>query len=119
MSQRMPFGKHKGKELKDLPIDYLEWVMCWMDSEDSGWMSRGQGWLFDALEDEWERRESRPGRSVGPTLKPRMSAAAQELLPEFVKLGYRAMSMKCHPDKGGTSELMAALKELKGVLEKL
>ena len=117
MSPRMPFGKHKGKELEDLPIDYLEWVMCWMDSEGSGWMSRGRSWLFDALEDEWERREGRP--NVGPTLKPRMSPMARQLLPEFIKLGYRAMTMKCHPDKGGTSELMMALKELKGVLEKL
>jgi hypothetical protein len=23
----MPFGKHRGRKLKDIPVDYLEWVL--------------------------------------------------------------------------------------------
>ena len=23
----MPFGKHKGEELEDIPLDYLEWLV--------------------------------------------------------------------------------------------
>ncbi len=30
----MPWGKHKGKFLKDIPDDYLKWaVMNWSDRE--------------------------------------------------------------------------------------
>lgn len=28
----MPFGKHSGKQLKDVPVDYLEWAYANMDS---------------------------------------------------------------------------------------
>ena len=27
MGMTMPFGKHKGEQLADIPTDYLEWVL--------------------------------------------------------------------------------------------
>jgi hypothetical protein len=117
MGIRMPFGKHKGIVLENLPVDYLDWVLGWMDSEDSGWMSYSRKRLFDAMEDEWDRRQS--GTRPKEVAKSKMSAAARSLKSEFIKSGYRAMSLKYHPDKGGTSEQMIALKELKEALEKL
>ena len=31
----IPFGKHKGKRLSDIPPSYLRWVIanCWIDGE--------------------------------------------------------------------------------------
>lgn len=119
MSIRMPFGKHKGTPLVNLPTDYLDWVLGWMDSEESGWMSYSRKRLFDELDAEYERRKTgvRPTRAVKTALS--VSPEAKALLSEFIKSGYRAMAMKCHPDKGGTPEQMIALKELKEALEKL
>lgn len=30
----MPFGKHKGKDIEDIPSDYLKWVAENVDDED-------------------------------------------------------------------------------------
>jgi hypothetical protein len=90
-----------------------------MDSDESGWMSHSRSRLFDALEDDWNRRKTGARPNTGPALKPKMSQAARLMLPEFIKSGYRAMSLKYHPDKGGTAEQMRVVKEVKEVLEKL
>ena len=29
---KMPFGKHRGEELEDIPTDYLEWCLREMES---------------------------------------------------------------------------------------
>jgi len=43
----MPFGKHRGQAIKDLPDDYLNWIL-----ENVGL----KGSLLRALEAEYERR---------------------------------------------------------------
>jgi uncharacterized protein (DUF3820 family) len=27
----IPFGKHKGKAFKDVPMEYLDWLIGWME----------------------------------------------------------------------------------------
>ena len=120
MAIRMPFGKHKGTPVTNLPIDYLDWVLGWMDSEDSDWMSHSRTRLFDELDNEYLRRKT----GQRPTTKAAakrfdVSPESRRLLPEFIKEGYRAMALKHHPDKGGSDAAMIALKELKDALEKL
>lgn len=44
---RMPFGKHRGAELRDLPSDYLQWLTT----------IELRPFLRDAVDDEIERRE--------------------------------------------------------------
>jgi uncharacterized protein (DUF3820 family) len=33
MTERMPFGKHRGERLSDIPVGYLDWLIGedWMD----------------------------------------------------------------------------------------
>lgn len=113
MSIRMPFGKYKGKVLENLPVGYLDWVLDWMNSEESGWMSHRRAQLWDALDKEWERRKSGPNGNL------RLPPSAKRLLPEFILVGYKAMARRYHPDVGGTKDQMIALTELKKALEKL
>jgi uncharacterized protein (DUF3820 family) len=47
----MPFGKHKGTPIKDLPDDYLNWMLENVELSGS---------LFRSLSEEFERR----GRSA-------------------------------------------------------
>lgn len=121
MSIKMPFGKHKGMILENLPDGYLDYMLDWMDSEESGWMSHKRKRLFDAMDDEWNRRKGGHRPAEAAKVKPlgQLSPGARSLLPEFVKSGYRGMSMKLHPDKGGTTEDFRNLKELVEALEKL
>ena len=47
----MPFGKHKGEPIEDVPTAYLWWVI-----EESNAVDRHSG-LAEAIEDELEERE--------------------------------------------------------------
>tara|TARA_R110002051_G_scaffold311242_1_gene384931 strand:- start:202 stop:357 length:156 start_codon:yes stop_codon:yes gene_type:complete len=38
----MPFGKHEGEEIEDLPIPYVKWCLKNLDLD---------GWLEEELED--------------------------------------------------------------------
>lgn len=56
----MPFGKHKGKKLKDVPASYLMW---WIDAEGTVNTVRILKYVianFDALEKEVEDKEPPP-----------------------------------------------------------
>lgn len=121
MGLRMAFGKHKGMPIENLPDDYLTFIVDWMDSEASNWMSHSRKRLFDALDEELFRRKHNlplpSAKQQAGTLV--CSTEARKLLPEFIKSGYRAMSLKLHPDKGGSAEDFLALKELKDALEAL
>ncbi|KKM79221.1 hypothetical protein LCGC14_1352090 [marine sediment metagenome] len=44
---RMPFGKHRGEKIEDLPSDYLRWMKNEMDDEE----------LKEAAEEEYSQRE--------------------------------------------------------------
>ena len=43
----MPFGKHEGKELSDIPHDYLDWLIGELEDE----IAKKQK-LMDAIEEE-------------------------------------------------------------------
>jgi len=47
----MPFGKYQGKEIEDIPSDYLRWLM------DQDWFGEKFEDLFEEVEDEWDIRE--------------------------------------------------------------
>lgn len=121
MSLKMPFGKHEGTPLENLPESYLDWLLDWMDSKASGFLADKRKRLYEALDDEYERRKSGAPKSSAktPSQGLKVSGEAKALLPEFVKSGYRAMSRKVHPDMGGSAAQMIALQELKAALEEL
>ena len=90
---RMPFGKFKGRLLADLPTHYL----CWLTTIDL------KPWLRDAAEDVLHTRddaevEEEPQRNQLPANA-----------PEIVARWYREMSLRFHPDRGGSVEAMTAI----------
>ena len=44
----MPFGKHQGEDIEDIPTQYLKWLVSNTDI---------RGYLLDAIEDELESRD--------------------------------------------------------------
>ena len=94
----LSFGKHAGKELSDVPRDYLEWMVSKCKTD----LATYQG--------ELDRRDSQ-------------EAATQTDLERLVQAGYRELAKKAHPDAGGSKEsflaLQGAYEQLKVVLREL
>lgn len=53
---KMPFGKHKGELLSEIPLEYLQWVISNLDISER---------LNDAIEDEFIKREDEENLSKG------------------------------------------------------
>jgi hypothetical protein len=110
----MPFGKHRDKPLDEVPTSYLRWVLRECVNIEL--------WLRMAVVAELALRcgEEPPPRS-GP------GAGAGRYPPPIdvravVVNWYRQMSLRWHPDRGGSDEAMQAvnygfelLKKLAGV----
>ncbi len=93
---KLGFGKYKDLELRDVPEDYLRWLIT--DNE-----KRTKLW-----HDELEAREARETMGLS-------------WLSRIVKTGYRTLMKQHHPDVGGTNkdaiELKAAYDRLEQWLE--
>lgn len=51
MKAKIPFGKHKGEPLEDLPSDYIEWILRETDVSDrSPWLAKELQAQLDARE---------------------------------------------------------------------
>ena len=79
----MPFGKHKGVEIEDLPDDYLEWLL-------------GRD-LYDPLLSEVMEEVDRRAGIVPTTFEVR--PADVYLLRLVIDLGYRAAALTLRPDQ--------------------
>jgi hypothetical protein len=122
---RFNFGKHYGKPPCEVPSNYLAWVLREVQELDYD--------LRDAIEvelrirDAEEARRSRE-RQTRARHGHRRSAAASEAgagesatvaLPAVVKRWYSTMALEFHPDRGGSSEAMAAINRGRELLEEL
>lgn len=104
----MPFGKHQGEDIADIPTGYLRWLRDNVDLF---------GELADAVEAELDSRlfsrpdASRRGReSAGLTIP--VSTSDIPLLREIIESGYKAAARVHHPDAGGSVEAMQRLNAL-------
>ena len=93
MLRNMPFGKHKGTPIDQVPLSYIEWLLE-KDNVD--------GWLRSELE------ESRRKQLGGPFDEFRHEFE-DDLQSRKIRKIYLELSKKWHPDKGGSHEAMAAL----------
>jgi hypothetical protein len=86
----MPFGKHRGKPLSEIPIQYLAWVLenCVNASP--------------YLREEIRRILSAEAES---TVKQADALCSLGLVSQW----YRLLSMEFHPDRGGSHEGMKAI----------
>ena len=51
MSDEMPFGKHEGELIEDLPTSYLRWML------ENFSFNENNAWLEDAMEEALEHQE--------------------------------------------------------------
>ena|SRR5215472_303463 len=100
---RMPFGRHKGSEVADLPDDYLEWLAGLDDLRQR---------LREAVEGELERRAAeRQARKQAqePPRTGRNQLPDISVVEELIDIGYHGLVRKHHPDAGGSHERMVAI----------
>lgn len=86
----MPFGRHRGELLQDLPIEYLEWLVT-LDLREP---------LRSHVDAEHARRYSESTAVAFPHLG---------LANQIITAGYRALALRLHPDQGGDHDSMVAL----------
>jgi hypothetical protein len=93
----LQFGKHKGRDIRDVPADYLTWII------------QQQQKTLEEYKQELTRREA-------------LSDAKLSWVERMVQAGYRSLATQYHPDHGGDNESMrqiiAANERLKDMLKK-
>jgi hypothetical protein len=91
MYATMPWGKFKGKPLSAIDDAYLTWVLHEAEA--------AKPWLKQAVEAELSRRGCAEDPSPGAVVH----------VKEIVRRWFREMSLKYHPDRGGSENAMRAL----------
>jgi uncharacterized protein (DUF3820 family) len=86
--EEMPFGKHKGTCIDQLPASYIEWILENTDVD---------GWLRHQLEKSYEFQLYGGTNNGDPS--------------HVIKSAFQDCAKKWHPDKGGTHEAMVAVNE--------
>jgi hypothetical protein len=120
--KKMSFGKHKGEAIENLPADYLLWLFNnvdldrWgirsaveaalgMDEEDSNDDEPAVGVLEERLEQVIREKQQVEQRLLG------FQGELHKLKDRF-RLAYRRLSFVCHPDRGGSHDLMVLVNDL-------
>jgi hypothetical protein len=110
---KMPWGKHSGRPLEDIPAGYLGWLV-----EDAAIRDPV---LQQAVRAELRRRfgDGSTGRERGNGSRPHAGAQAPSRIPvplrpvvrEIVETGYRRCATTKHPDRGGDHTAMVLLND--------
>jgi uncharacterized protein (DUF3820 family) len=99
---RMPWGKHKGKVLSEVPAPYL----CWMLEECS--LSEPVRWAVLMELARWFEAKGWSTTVPSPSPARRNGDDAHAALMS----AYRTLCLKYHPDRGGSTEAMRVLNEM-------
>jgi hypothetical protein len=113
----MPFGKHRGKLLGDVPYSYLLWLLRETDLDPP---------LRAAVEAELALREGPRGADpggdgctcachAGGNHRP----APADLVRPVLRTWFAQLAMKYHRDRGGSDEQMRVVNDARDRLEKL
>jgi hypothetical protein len=102
----MPFGKHKGRPLCDIPTAYLAWVI--RECESADW------WLREAVEHELDRRIHDDGDASGGA-----GPNALAFVGSVISRWWRKVALRYHPDRGGDTKVMQALNEAHCMLKEV
>jgi hypothetical protein len=94
----MPFGRHRGCLITELPDGYL-WWLCSIDLESSA--------LHCAVHAEAARRRGDTAAGVRPPC-PHGDPIDRAIAIEIIEAGRRAIVRRVHPDIGGSHEAMIA-----------
>jgi hypothetical protein len=103
----MPFGKHRGWLLSDIPLDYLRWA--WHTSN-------LDPWLKDAVEDELRRHCGGRAEPTSSAPQARVGVPVGQVRGA-VPAWFREMALRYHPDR--TLDDSAAMKVINHAHERL
>ena len=95
---RMPFGKWRGYDLSEIPLNYLQWL--WGNADLRGGLLDAVCYEIQSRQEQIERRKD--FSFAMPTAK--IDAGQIQKI-------YRNLAVKWHPDKGGNHAAMAAINE--------
>ena len=108
--ESMPFGKHRGKPLSEIPYSYLCWLRRKPDLRDP---------LWSAVIREVNRRDAERYTTPGPPLLPYIPASLRETAREICVAGYRTLALKSHPDHNGNHDDMVKLNRAIEILRRI
>src|SRR5688572_9988640 len=91
----MPLGKHKGKDVREVPFLYLKWLST-------------QPWLYEsvrsAVVEELRRREDEDRRRRAEELQRRRGQLPNpRVVEDLIEVGRRQLARRVHPDVEGGS----------------
>ncbi len=105
---RMPFGRYKGDDLRELPEEYLRWLTSLPELREP---------LKSAVQTEldtraWADRFRRRWEAQHAPSNPHLSGEQhvdRQTAQAIIDTGYRSLAAKAHPDVGGDSAEMVRL----------
>src|SRR5262245_39856204 len=107
MTTGLTFGKFKGRRPDEIPTDYLVWCVNELDGR--------KPYLRHAIEEELDRRdyEAQRRRYEQQEYRPPDPPPGTPLVDVGRAVGewYRGLTLKYHPDRGGTHEQMLVVNE--------
>jgi uncharacterized protein (DUF3820 family) len=106
---RMPFGRHKGKFLDEVPVSYLRWVLRECANIPLGLRRAIRGVVEEAEDSGMEARGPAQAENTGPPVN----------WPGIIRDWYRGLARDYHPDRGGSVEAMKVVNEAADRLRKL
>jgi hypothetical protein len=148
---RITFGKHNGTEIRDLPVDYLLWLInnnvckspamqreveaayfaaSWQRYEQPREQAQHerdrQRRQQEQNERDYQRQRDGWGKSGGTESQSAgqafdgvivlVPAGRLPLFGQMIESGFKTLSLKLHPDQGGSSSAMQELLELRTTL---
>lgn len=116
-SLKMPFGKYKGKRLNKLPTDYLVWCRDKCDNLTDELRVAVEEELAERTDAPQQEEKERVAEAEG-SRAPKVSPLGQTLTGD-VRMLFRNLALKYHPDRGGSPEAMRALNEFHDQLQEL
>ena len=105
---RMPFGKHKGVPVGEIPTDYLAWAL-----------TVAKPWLRPHIEAELARQGYDTDDKPPMLRRLTLSNPELELAEKIVHRGFRALSPDFHPDRNGDHESFIDLQRVKDAVLQL
>ncbi len=90
----LQFGKFKGTDIRDVPIEYVEYILGQAEK------------TITACREELQRREH-------------AEAASMPMIERIVAVGFRTLARQHHPDLGGSNREMVELNSANECLREL
>jgi hypothetical protein len=111
MSVEMPFGKHRGRLLSEIPEDYLEWLLTFASKE----------WLKEAVQEELDTRRSKENQQTAEEwAKGGGRGVEHPDLHNLFRTWFAGLARDYHPDRmGGDGRPMAAINDAAQRLRRL